>query len=571
MKLKRKTVVLLIVLISVALLGLISIQILLLKNAVELKLQAFNHSANTALNSIVQKLENRESMARIFRISIDHQQDTTRELAFINVITEDSIKQENFIYTSTRWAGADQNVKFEGDKIVYLLNTPQHVRIVVIDSTGQKIEDLINEKKDAGKHQIDISDSKYTRGTYNFSFTTDSTTFIWNLVDGKTSLLSQDLTIPGERQIFVEKVLDELTDIKKIPIQNRINPALLDSTIQQSLQEQGIKMPYAYGIFVPNKDSVILASDYNLTENIRNSEYKSRLFPNDIFVEKNELALFFPQSKFHLLKQTGTLVFTSLIFIAIIIFSFTYTMRTIFKQKQLSSLLTDFINNMTHEFKTPISTITLASESITNPAIIQNKKKLTKYSTIIQDESARMRNQVEKILQMAALEEGDFDLNLSKIDIHNLITSALKNIAVQIESKKGKISRDLSAQNYILEGDLIHLSNIIYNILDNALKYTIKSPEIKMSTENVDNQLKIIIKDNGIGLKPEEKERIFEKYYRVPTGNVHNIKGFGLGLCYVKLMIEAHGGRIEVTSTFNEGSLFTLLLPLDQKKDSTRI
>lgn len=562
MKLKRKTVILLILLISVALLGLISIQILLLKNAVELKLQAFNHSANTALNNIVQKLENRESMARIFRISIDHQQDTTRELAFINVITEDSIKQENFRYTSTRWAGTDQNVKFEGDKLVYLLSTPQHVRICLIDSTGQKIEDLINEKKDAGRHIIDISDPKYDHGTYNFSFTSDSTTFILNLVNGKTSRLSQDLRIRGKRQIFVEKVLDELTDIKKIPIQNRINPELLDSTIQQSLQEQGIRMPYAYGIFVPNKDSVILASDYNLTENIRNSEYKSRLFPNDIFVEKNELALYFPQSKFHLLKQTGTLVFTSLIFIAIIIFSFTYTMRTIFKQKQLSSLLTDFINNMTHEFKTPISTITLASESITNPAIIQNKKKLIKYSTIIQDESTRMRNQVEKILQMAALEEGDFDLNLSKIDIHKLITSALENITVQVESKNGKIYRDLSAQNYIIEGDLIHLSNIIYNCLDNALKYTIKSPEIEIATEDADNRLKIIIKDNGIGLKPEEKEQIFEKYYRVPTGNVHNIKGFGLGLSYVKLMIEAHGGRIEVSSTFNEGSSFILFLPL---------
>ena len=560
MKLNRKKVTTIILLISIALLGLICIQIYLLKNAYDLKLQAFNQNVNTALSNIVQSLENRESLAGIMRVSINQEMDSAKGLAIYNIVTEDSLFEKNV--TIHRQKLFKPNVKFEDKKIVFMLESPQRVRLRLLDSLGQKIEDLIDEQKPAGEHEVDISDPKFARGRFNFNFMSDSTTCLITLVNGEANWFSSELNSPGNRRIFVDKVMEELSDVKRIPITDRLLPDVLDSTIINHLDEQGIDMPFAYGVIPAQKDSLYFVKPVEFSNEIKSSLFRSQLFPTDIFVERNDLALYFPQSKFHLLQQTGILFFTSLIFISIIIFSFVYTIRTIFKQKNFSTLLTDFINNMTHEFKTPISTITLASESLGNKSVLKDEDKLTKYGNIIHDESKRMRNQVEKILQMATLEEGDFELNISEINSNELLENAVKNMQVQIEGKKGKITKELNAEFFEIKGDLIHLENIIHNILDNAIKYTKENPEINIQTQNINDQIQISFTDNGIGLKPEEKELVFEKYYRVPTGNVHDVKGFGLGLSYVKLMTEAHNGNVEVESTFGKGSIFKLFLPL---------
>jgi two-component system phosphate regulon sensor histidine kinase PhoR len=222
---------------------------------------------------------------------------------------------------------------------------------------------------------------------------------------------------------------------------------------------------------------------------------------------------------------------------------------------------TDFINNMTHEFKTPIATISLAADSLNNPVVLKNEEKILRFSRIIKQENIRMHKQVEKVLQMALLDKKDFNLKWTSVDMHDLILSAIENISLQVETREGSVKGFLNASESIVKGDHTHLSNIINNLLDNANKYSPQKPHITVFTRNVDKGLEIMVKDEGIGLSREVRKFIFDKFYRVPTGNLHNVKGFGLGLSYVKTMVEAHKGKIDVRSELGKGSSFILYFP----------
>ena len=224
----------------------------------------------------------------------------------------------------------------------------------------------------------------------------------------------------------------------------------------------------------------------------------------------------------------------------------------------------DFINNMTHEFKTPIATISLAADSITSPMISSDSNKVKRFADIIKQENRRMHGQVEKVLQMAMIEKRDLNLNQSPVDLHEVIQQAVRNIALQVEQKEGEIVTQLNADEPIIEGDPTHISNIIYNLLDNANKYTPERPYIIVSTRNIPEGVEVVVKDNGIGISKEARKHIFEKFYRVHTGNLHDVKGFGLGLSYVKAMMTAHRGRIDVYSEPGKGSSFILVFPFKQ-------
>ena len=217
---------------------------------------------------------------------------------------------------------------------------------------------------------------------------------------------------------------------------------------------------------------------------------------------------------------------------------------------------------MTHEFKTPISTIALASEAIAQPEIHNDEGKLTKYNGIIQDENFRMKQQVDKILQMAVLEQGDYELNLAAVDLHELINNAVGNISVRVEDRGGKLETNLSASSHRIKGDAVHLINIINNILDNAIKYSPEGVHIIVQTHNEDSRIILSFIDDGIGIDSENLNRVFDKYFRVPTGNLHDIKGFGLGLSYVKLMVEGHNGDIKIKSKPGTGTTVDISFPV---------
>ena len=274
------------------------------------------------------------------------------------------------------------------------------------------------------------------------------------------------------------------------------------------------------------------------------------------------LAVIVPHSRTIVLKEITWFIMGAILFTIIITTAFFLTIRTLLKQKKLSEIKSDFINNMTHEFKTPLATISLAVDALKNEKVVGDKEKTNYFTGIIKEENKRMNKQVETILQAALLDKQEVQLNLKKLSAHSLIKSALNNITLPVEEKGGKIETSLEAQKDIIMADEVHFTNIINNLLDNSVKYSKESPLIKLHTSNLGNSIRIKIDDNGIGMNKETLNRIFEKFYRAHTGNIHDVKGFGLGLSYVKTMVDAHHGTIRPESILGKGSSFIITIPL---------
>jgi two-component system phosphate regulon sensor histidine kinase PhoR len=234
---------------------------------------------------------------------------------------------------------------------------------------------------------------------------------------------------------------------------------------------------------------------------------------------------------------------------------------TILRQKKLSIIKNDFINNMTHELKTPISTISLASQMLQDGTIINTPKTVEHVSKVINEESKRLSFQVEKVLQMAVFNEGRLKMKFKEFNLNETIRTVLNNFDIRIKNKNGALKSELNAQSTIIKGDEVHITNVMFNLLDNAMKYSNGDPEITVSTEDRNDHVVVMVKDNGIGIPKEHQTQIFDRFYRVPTGNVHNVKGFGLGLSYVKQVIDLHNGKIKVDSAVNKGTVFSIFLP----------
>lgn len=553
-------------LMSLALLGLIGVQLYLLDHAMELKKQAFRQNVNAALSSIVQQLETKEMVAKVLDVTV--KTPPQKRLAIIGMHANaeaNHLEWEDSVFITEKLEFKEPRIKFDSNKVSYSLPTPQHVRLVLLDSLGQNAMPIVDAFKPAGKHELILKEPPFKKGAFFASFTTDSLSFVTKIRGGQTGGMLFTSIATEQRNRIVRRVLDDLARPHRMPLEARIKPAILDSVIDFSLKQNGINTPHAYGVISAN-GSLRLAKPANFDGELKRSEFRNRLFPNDVFAAADDLVLYFPQQNIYLLKQMVGLLSSSFILLGAVVFGFVYTVRTIYKQRQFAGLMVDFINNMTHEFKTPISTIALASEALANPEIVRDESRLLRYSRIICDENTRMRNQVEKILEMAALEEGDYELNIAAVDAHKIIADAVQNIALQIEKRGGKIECQLRATAPIIAADEVHLANIIHNLLDNANKYSPETPMITIATENDNAGLHIRIADKGMGLRPEDRKRVFEKYYRVPTGNVHDVKGFGLGLSYVKLMVEAHGGTVAVRSEYQKGSEFIICLPLRQDR-----
>lgn len=271
-------------------------------------------------------------------------------------------------------------------------------------------------------------------------------------------------------------------------------------------------------------------------------------------------AVQFPRLEANLLSQMGIWGFSSAVMM-IVIFFFVYTLLVILKQRRLSEVQKDFINNMTHEFKTPISTIAISSEVLKDPSIIKTPDRLLHYATIIQTENQRLKQQVERVLQMAQLDKQTIDLKKEPINLNLLVEEVVKNNAISIEAKDGVIRLDLVAKESFAKIDMLHFTNVICNLLDNAVKYNRNKPEISVSTRNQNGNLILTIADNGIGISTEDHKKVFHKFYRVPTGNIHDVKGFGLGLNYVKLIVKNHEGKISLESQLDKGSRFIITIP----------
>ncbi|MBC7885778.1 MAG: HAMP domain-containing histidine kinase [Saprospiraceae bacterium] len=392
---------------------------------------------------------------------------------------------------------------------------------------------------------------------------------------GLQNIIIKDITAQARNQNHRLKELDYNSYFfNPSHMLEAIDKDKLDKYLRKELNNQGIDLRYEYGVysnelkayFIENGNYAATIGDTTKSSNVAamnplsKAEYKISLFTDEIS-EPGHLNLYFPSKTRFLWSSVIPILVSSILFTGLILFCFSYTVYVIFRQKKVSEMKTDFINNMTHEFKTPIATISLASDSVLSPSIIDNKTKVSRFIHIIKQENSRMLSQVEKVLQMAQIEKENLDLKFSQFNMHHLIEEAIINAELKIQSKGGTITANLDAKKPVIEADITHISSIINNLLDNAEKYTPDQPRIIISTKDVRGGFEFSIEDNGIGMSKDAIKSIFEKFYRVHTGNIHDVKGFGLGLSYVKAMVEAHYGKVSVRSELGKGSVFTVFLP----------
>jgi len=340
----------------------------------------------------------------------------------------------------------------------------------------------------------------------------------------------------------------------------KINPLLLDSLLKEELINLDIKIKYEYGIIQLQENKLIMGNGNLYTQELLKTNHTTSLtclMTNDCFV----LCIYFPKETNYIYSKMVLWLVLSILFITIIILSFSLTVYSYIKQKKLSAIKSDFVNNMTHELKTPISTISLSSEMLLQKEVIDNPDKIIKYAKIIYDENFRLKTQVEQVLQAAMIDKSKLQLHKSTIDIHKLIEENIDKINTIIKNRNGSITFKPEAKNSIVIADKVLMSTVISNLLDNACKYSNNEPQITIITFNLNDKIEISIEDKGIGINKEHIKVIFKEFYRVSTGNIHDVKGFGLGLYFVKNIIEAHNGSVKVISEINCGSKFIISLP----------
>lgn len=369
---------------------------------------------------------------------------------------------------------------------------------------------------------------------------------------------------PNRQNLLENVILNISTQASNRPLLERADTTKVAQYIGQELRNIGLELPYEFSIVDRNNIPVYSTKGFVDDDSEDGATYTQMLFINDPQPNKVMLKVYFPSKDKYLLKSIRFLL-PAFIFTIILLGVFVYIIIIAFRQKKINEMKTDFINNMTHEFKTPISTISLAAQMLNDDSVRKSSAMLQHISSVINDETKRLRFQVEKVLQMSMFDRKDATVRLQEIDANSAIHNIVNTFKLKVEKYGGSLSCNLDAENAIVMVDEMHFTNVIYNLLDNAVKYRRENEPLRLnvSTEDIsDNRLRITISDNGIGIKKENLKRIFDKFYRVPTGNTHNVKGFGLGLAYVRKMVTILGGSIKAESEINQGSKFIIILPL---------
>lgn len=512
---------------SVALIGLIGFQLYWINNAISLRNDRFEKDVQESLRNVAQKLEK-------------------NEMLFI------ASKNDFWVYDSTS--------EKSGNKIIGT-SLPSGVDIneeIHPDSTGKRIFKF---KSNQNKVEIIYSEKKGTDSTSKEVHVIQQSVFATSEPEAVAEVHEVDAMKLGNKTAQLDIVLKEILELES-GNEHRVHPQVLDSLLHEEFHDKGINITYEFGVYNED-DNVFVMANANNQEELKSSELRANLFPNDLLGNVNYLMVNFPNQNSYLLRQISATLATSIIFIGIIIFCFAYAINTILKQKKLSEVKNDFINNMTHEFKTPIATVSLATEALGEGAIASDKKTHQRYLQVIKQETNRLSEQVEKVLQAATFDKEDFAIERVKIDLIPLLNQVFENLRIQTESKGGTLQFSTDSKLLEIQIDPTHISNAVQNLIDNAIKYSNPPPRIEVNLISHSESVKLSVKDSGIGISKEQLSKIFDKFYRVPKGNIHDVKGFGLGLSYVKSVAEAHGGRIHVTSEQGKGSTFTIKLPVD--------
>lgn len=536
----------LIALMGISILGIVIIQLIWMNNAIRVKNELFNRSVNEALTSTTNRLENMQDFGMINHFAFGDTVNFGSEAPVpppppaipgryprrIHLPRNPSARQIEMIVKAGKGKNGFQ----------YQVSTKNK------DFRKAKDEQIIVINSDSLVKNLDLH---YAKGINKFDSLVgqfdrkDSTGKLKQRFDFKTRKLKR----------IANQVVQEIStwEDNEPPIEH------IGEILKKELENRDIPIPFEFGIIndsliskkTAKADSLLLAT----------SAYKVNLFPNNIIEKSTQLSVYFPEKESFIYKTLNWLLLISLIFSIIVLVTFAFSIYFILKQKKISEMKSDFINNMTHEFKTPIATISVAADSISNQKIIENPDRIRYYTDMIKKENARMNQQVEDILTIARLEKKDFEFRWVAFNLHDVIDDAIQSILLQVEKKGGSVTSELAAANPVATTDPSHFANLIYNLLDNANKYSLNAPEIKISTRNTNKGITIVVEDKGIGMTKAVQSRIFERFYRQSSGNIHNVKGFGLGLSYVKAVLEANLGSIGVHSEPGKGSRFEVFIP----------
>ncbi|SFD81142.1 sensor histidine kinase [Flavobacterium phragmitis] len=349
----------------------------------------------------------------------------------------------------------------------------------------------------------------------------------------------------------------DFTDV--LPIEERVNKEKLQSLLKKELAEYGVKTKFEFGVLNNGVPTKIRSDGFHYD---KNASYQVPVFTDNEGNSKYELYITFPNKKKFLLSELLSITILSIVFTLIIIVAYTSALNQLLRQKHISEIKTDFINNMTHEFKTPIATINLALDAIRSPKVIEDKEKVYRYLQMIRDENKRMHAQVENVLRISKLEKRELDITKEPTVVTDIIDDAIEHVNLILEDRQGTVERHYDAARTTVLINEVHFTNVLVNILENAIKYSPDTPKIEVFTENVKDMILIKVKDHGLGMSKIAQKRVFEKFYREHTGDLHNVKGHGLGLAYVKRIVEDHNGQVYVESEKGKGSTFIIKIPL---------
>ncbi len=505
---RKKQIIILGVVLGVALLGLIYIQARYFQTAFKLKKAQFDYTVNRSLTGVIVYIEERDKQDELRREEAEKQQSEEK--------------------------GVDVKGKYKKVKI---------------GNEGEIVPNQI-------LNLIDYDESASSNGEFLGQKTNSGF---------QTSLLKFRQTIKEELGTDFDLVLAKKFSEPERTVEDRIKGMNLRNIISEKLRNNGINAEFEFA--VKEKDRFIVMSQGFFNKH-SDYAYTRKMF----FGEKKAQAalyLIFPDHMQDALSSV-LLLLPSLIITLLLLLCFVFCLVVIIRQKKLSAIKNDFINNMTHEFKTPIATISLAAQMLKDGAVQQTPETIDHIAGIIRDESKRLTFQVEKVLQTALFTETRMKLKLKNVDLNAVVENLLTKFRLRVEDKGGQLFGHLDAERDDIVADEVHITNVFSNLLDNAIKYCVKVPEISVYTRNRGDEIIISVIDNGIGIAAKEQKLIFERFYRVSTGNLHDVKGFGLGLSYVKKIIEAHGGRIEVESALEKGSRFDIILPLTSKKQKVK-
>jgi len=598
---------------TLALLGVFVMQLYYIRESYRLNSKLFEQNVNQALNAVVNKVQRQNAASHINKKDLDfklqrEQSELDRAQQYVDLkekfkLEEDKRRLDKFRQIDKELNYQDTLVKRNfGEAIVIseeefknlssLLNSGIYFNLKEVrDANGNvnRFASLIykpNRAKTFNLNPLNLPDTiRYlvqdprTAIPLTVSVATIDSTLAkkFRIEDalakrryaqalGQLRADTANLLDDGSISIF-QAAAKEMAD-KDVPLADRIpSKDKLDTLIKKELLNKGVGLEYDFWVKLANKDSVLYQNVSHSDEKVLpKNVYQFSLFNQDIIRDPGMLYVYFPDKNSLILDNMFASAASSAILLLVLIFIFAYTIYAIIRQKKLSEMKTDFINNMTHEFKTPVATIMIASEALKDPEVVEDKNRISRLAGIIYDENVRLGNHIERVLSIARLEKKEIKLEYNSVNVNDLVTAVVDSMGLQLQKRNAELILKLNATEEVIMGDELHLSNVIYNLVDNANKYSLENPKIEISTKSTNKYFCIEISDQGIGMTKEQTKRIFDQFYRVPTGNLHDVKGFGLGLNYVQDIIHQMNGSIKVHSEKDRGTTFEILLPFKTKQ-----